>query len=244
MPIELNDLETARFGIVAARVTDAQASPAEIEAAARDRGVQMLTARVDVGDLPRVHALEEAGYRLMDTLVYYARGLDGVADRAPSPAGEILRPATAADAPAVGQVARAAFAGYLGHYHADPRLGAAAADAAYVEWAETSVQTVGPRRPALVALQADRVVGFLTLRRNSDTEIEIVLNAVHPEAQRQGLYGRLVEHGMAAGRAAGCTRVIVSTQINNVAVQKVWARQGFCMSHGLYTFHKWIDAQA
>jgi ribosomal protein S18 acetylase RimI-like enzyme len=240
MPIELNDLETTRFGIVAARVTDVTAHPVEIDAAARAKGVQMLTTRADVGDLTRVHALEEAGYRLMDTLVYYAREVEGVADPAPSPAGEILRPATTADAPAVGQVARAAFAGYLGHYHADPRLDDAAADAAYVEWAETSIQTVGPRRPALVALQADRVVGFSTLRLNSDAEVEIVLNGVHPEIQRQGLYGRLVEHGIAAGRTAGCTSVILSTQINNYAVQRVWTRLGFTHGRSLYTFHKWF----
>lgn len=240
MPIEPNNLEAARFGVVAARVTDAQASMAEIDAAARAKGVQMLTTRVDVGDLSRVHGLEEAGYRLMDTLVYYSRDLDGVPDPAPSPEGEVLRPATSADAPAVGQVAQAAFAGYFGHYHADPRLDDAAADAAYVEWAETSVKIASPRRPAIVAVQTNRIVGFSTLCINSDAEIEIVLNAVHPDVQRRGLYRRLIEHGLAAGRAAGCIRAILSTQINNYAVQRVWSRIGFVHDHSLYTFHKWL----
>lgn len=240
MPIELNDLETARFGIVAARVMDESASPEQIEAAARAQSVQMLTARVDLDDLPRVHRLEEAGYRLMDTLVYYARALDDIADPSPSPAGELLRPAVATDAPAVGDVARAAFTGYLGHYHADPRLDDSAADAAYVEWAETSVQSCDARRPAWVALYAGQIVGFLTLRLNSASEIEIVLNAVHQGMRRRGLYRRLVEKAISTGRSAGCERIIVSTQINNYAVQRVWARLGFTLSHGRYTFHKWF----
>lgn len=240
MPIELNALESARFGIVAARVIDAQASVAEIDAAARAKGAQMLTARVDVGDLPRVHALEEAGFRLMDTLVYYARDIGDVSDPAPSPQGVIIRPATEADATAVGDVARAAFVDYVGHYHSDPRLDNTAADAAYVEWAETSIRTADPSLPALVALQPDRVVGFLTLRLNSDVEIEIMLNAVHPEVQRRGIYRRLVEHAISVGRAAGCSLAIVSTQINNYAVQRVWSRLGFTHSRSLYTFHKWF----
>lgn len=240
MPIELNELETARFGIVAARVTDARASMAEIDAAARAKGVQMMTTRVDVGDLARVHALEEAGYRLMDTLVYYERDIDGMADPTASPPGELLRPATPADADAVAEVARSAFAGYFGHYHADPRLDHAAADAAYVEWAETSVRNTGPRQPAIVAFQNDRIVGFSTIRMNSDTETEIVLNAVSPDAQRRGLYRRLIEQVIEVGRAANCTRVIVSTQINNYAVQRVWTRLGFSHASSLYTFHKWF----
>lgn len=240
MPIELNEVETARFGIVAAKVIDFTASPETIAAAAQAKGVQLVTVRIDVADLPRVHALEASGYQLMDTLVYYSRALDNFPGLSPSPAGEVLRKATATDAHAVGQVAQAAFAGYLGHYHADPRLSSVAADAAYVEWAETSVRTCNASRPALVALHSDRVVGFLTLRLNIKSEIEIVLNAVHPEVQRMGIYGRLIEQGMAAGREVGCTRVIVSTQINNYAVQRVWARLGFFLSDGLYTFHKWL----
>jgi NADPH:quinone reductase-like Zn-dependent oxidoreductase len=37
----------------------------------------------------------------------------------------------------------------------------------------------------------------------------------------------------------GATEVLVSTQLANVAPQKVWARAGLALDHALYTFHWW-----
>ncbi|MEE4237753.1 MAG: GNAT family N-acetyltransferase [Anderseniella sp.] len=240
MPLEINELETARFGIVAARVTDPEAGPEMIEAAARAASVQMLTVRIPTQDLPRVHAFEEAGYRLMDTLVYYSRHLDDLPARPVLAEGISIRQAVPEDAGAVAAVARAGFRDYIGHYHADPRLDATAADAAYVEWAETSTASTSPAAPALVAERGGKVVGFLTLRSNSPEEMEIVLNAMAPASQGQGIYGMLVDAALALAKANDSLRVITSTQINNYAVQRVWTRFGFFYYRSLYTFHKWF----
>ncbi len=240
MPIELNALETARFGIVAARVTDVGAGPEAVDAAARDKGVQMLTVRIPASDLSRVHDFEAAGYRLMDTLVYYTRELVELPPRLIPPKGLSFRPATPEDASAVGQVARAGFTGYMGHYHADPRLEKAAADAAYVEWAVTSTVNTSPAAPVLVATIGGGTIGFLTLRTNNPNEMEIVLNTVEPAFQGQGVYGALVIEAMFLASTRGCSRMITSTQINNYRVQRIWARLGFIHSHSLYTFHKWL----
>lgn len=240
MPIEINDLETARFGIVAARIVDAGASPTVIDKAARSQGVQMLTVRIGVSDLPRVHAFEEAGYRLMDTLVYHDRPLDVLPPRGALSDGLTCRLAVPDDAPAVAAVARAGFHGYMGHYHTDPRLDDAAADAAYVEWAETSTARVSPEAPVLVVESGGRIVSFLTLRRNSPEEMELVLSAVAPECHGQGLYAALISEAFPVSQAAGAKRIVTSTQINNYAVQRVWSRLGFIHCRSLYTFHKWF----
>lgn len=240
MPIELNDLETARFGIVAAKVVDVAASPDVIAAAAHAKSVQMLTIRVDVSDLQRVHALEVAGYQLMDTLVYYRRDLTELPSTRQPTNGVTLRQATSVDAASVGNLAREAFAGYMGHYHTDPRLNDTAADAAYVEWAEISTSRVSPDAPVLVAEIAQTVAGFLTLRRNSLDEMEIVLNAVSPKIHGKGIYTALVTASLALAREAGAERIITSTQINNYAVQRVWSRLGFFHFRSLYTMHKWL----
>lgn len=240
MPIEINNLETTRFGVVAARIVDAAASPAVIDKAARARGVQMLTGRVEVSDLPRVHAFERAGYQLMDTLVYYDRHLEYLPPRVALPGGLTCRLAVSEDAPAVAAVARAGFHGYMGHYHADPRLDDAAADAAYVEWAETSTAGVSPDAPVLIIENGDRVVAFLTLHRESPNDMELVLSAVAPECHGQGLYAMLIAEAFPLSRTAGAKRVVTSTQINNYAVQRVWSRLGFVHCRSLYTFHKWF----
>lgn len=240
MLIELNALETTRFGIVAAKVVDVTATPEAIAAAAHAKGVKMLTVRVDVGDLPRVHALEAAGYQLMDTLVYYNRELAELPSTRHLANGVTLRQATPEDAASVASLAREAFAGYIGHYHADPKLNDTAADETYVEWAETSTARVAQDAPVLLAEIGHTAAGFLTLRRNSLDEMEIVLNAVGPESQGKGIYNALVAASLSLSREAGAKRVITSTQINNYAVQRVWAHHSFFHCRSLYTLHKWF----
>ncbi|MEP1202183.1 MULTISPECIES: GNAT family N-acetyltransferase [Rhodobacterales] len=241
MPIKLNDLECRRFGIVAARLTDPTAPLDAVDAVARAASVDLLTTRIDVADLPRVHALEQAGHRLMDTLVYYARPLTNLPDGPRDSGQPKLRQATPSDSGDVAALARAAFSDYIGHYHADPQLDSVKADAAYVEWAETSVQTCSDAAPVLVAQDGRDILGFLTLRRNSAKEYEIVLNAVHPDAAGKGVYGSLVAGSLDLAQQAGAQRVIVSTQINNYAVQRIWSRLGLCHYKSIYTFHKWYE---
>lgn len=252
MVIEPNALETARFGIACARVADPYAPLDEINAAAAETGVRMLVLRLPAEDLARVQRLEADGYRLMDTLVYYGRTLADLPDPAPEPApgDETIRPGTPADAEAVAAIAAAAFAGYGGHYHADPRLSEAAADAAYVDWAETCARGSGAgggaaETPMLLAETArGQALGFLALRLGGagmEATADIVLNAVHPEAQGQGIYGRLLDRGLALCRAAGQGRVTVSTQLPNLPVQRAWVRRGFRLERSLYTLHKWFD---
>lgn len=237
MPIEINILESARFGIIAAKLTDPSAPLAQVNATARALNVQMITVRVDSNELRRVQELEEDGYRLMDTLVYYSRDLVNLPETGISPVDETIRRAAPADSPIVAKVAREAFSGYYGHYHSDPRLSSTAADAVYVEWAENSIAHCTAKTPALVALAGSQIVAFLTLNLDS---AEIVLNAVHPEAQGRGTYGRLVDRAIETGRNAGLTQLIVSTQLNNIASQRTWARRGFRILHSLHTLHKWF----
>ena len=239
MPIELNALETKRFGIRAARVTSDTAEPDAINAAARDLDIRMITVRVGTDDLDRIHLLENDGYRLMDTLVYYSRPLTDIPPLPPASDTETIRLARPDDAPAVALVAAKAFEGYIGHYHADPHLSDSAADEAYVEWAEKSIEGCQPMRPAYVVEAAGALVAFMTAQVQPDGTGEIILNAVHPDWQAAGIYSRLLVHVMQALQASGCHTLFISTQVNNIAVQKAWARNGLRMSHSYYTLHKW-----
>jgi len=93
----------------------------------------------------------------------------------------------------------------------------------------------------LVAEWEDRVVGFVTLRRNGPEEGEIVVGGVVPAAQGQGVYRSFIIRGMEWSRVQGAKRTLVSTQITNTAVQKVWSRLGFEPAYACYTFHRWFD---
>ena len=176
----------------------------------------------------------------MDTLIYYKRNL--VQKPVPQDAGKVpVRPIRLGEEEKVKAVAAESFVGYFGHYHADERLDRVKCDEAYVSWAFRSCISPDVADEVMVADSAGSIVGFATLRLNSAEEGEGVLFAVAPSAQGQGIFRSLVIRGMEWCLAKGTERMIYSTQITNMAVQKVLMRLGFEPSQAYYTFHKWFD---
>lgn len=239
----LSPIDRERFGVVTAREPSFTAAAVpELVRFCETHRVEMLVARCPAEDLAAAQAMEAAGGRLMDTLVYWARALDRPFPEERPPAA--VRPLRAGDAPEVARVAAGAFRGYFGHYHADPRLDRAKADAVYVSWAERSCLDPSAASKVLVAEHEGRVAGFLTLLPRGDDELEIILNGVDPALQRHGIYRGLVLAAMHEARADGKRSLVVSTQLINLGVQKTWARLGFELSRSYHTFHLWFDRAA
>jgi len=240
--VSLSAIDRERFGIVTARDPDftGETLPATLRFC-RENGVQMLVARCAAEDLRAAQGMEEAGGRLMDTLVYYVRALDRPVpeDRPPLTLVRVLRPE---DVDAVRRVAAESFRGYFGHYHADPRLDRAKCDETYTSWAERSCVDRAVASKVLVAEHEGRVSGFLTLLERGPEEQEIILNGVDPALQRHGIYRALVLAAVQEARSEGARRLLVSTQLINLGVQKTWTRVGFELARSYYTFHLWLDS--
>ncbi len=238
---ELSALDEERFGYRTAKAVvhdDAEAAASVDDAG--NLGAKLLIVRCRAEDLHAAQMLEERGARLMDVLVYYARDLR----KHPIPAdvgGVPVRPLRDGDADAVAAIARDSFAGYLGHYHADPRIDRAKADEVYVSWAYRSCVSRDVAHEVLIADDGAALLGFATLRRNAPDEGEGVLFGVAPAAQGRGIYRSFMIGGMNWCVAQGAARMVVSTQITNIAVQKVWTRLGFEPHKSYLTFHRWFD---
>lgn len=246
MEIIFNDLETARFGVTCARLADDFPDLELVNEIAKVKQVSMLSTRVNVDNFSRIHELEADGYQLMDTIVYYGRSLHGRSSHNPSTtrliaAGLELRHATVEDEESVSSIAKEAFGNYFGHYHSDPRLSNKEADEAYMEWAQMSVRNASDKSPVLVVEKQNEIVAFITMRLNSETEGEACLSGVSSAYQAKGVYNFLIASTIETFKNMNAMRMVVSTQINNYAVQKVWARQGLSLEKAFYTFHKWID---
>ena len=138
-------------------------------------------------------------------------------------------------------IAAESFRGFFGHYHADPRLDRAKCDETYVSWAVRSCVLREIADEVLVAELERNIVGFISLRLNNPEEGEGILNFVVPRVQGRGIYRHLLVGGMEWCLSKGATCMIISTQIINVAVQKVWTRLGYELTHSYYTFHKWFE---
>ena len=176
----------------------------------------------------------------MDTLVYYS--IDLINTRIFSDNGKVtIRKVRLGEEDRVKAVAGEAFRGYYGHYHADERLDDFKCDEVYISWAVNSCVSRDFADEVLVAELNGRVVGFATLRINSSDESEGVLFCVDSSAQRMGIYRSFMIHGMRWSVSKGMRNMVVSTQLINTRVQKVWTRLGFAIRNSYYTFHKWFD---
>ncbi|HEY3074810.1 MAG TPA: GNAT family N-acetyltransferase [Burkholderiales bacterium] len=237
--MNLSALDTARWNTVTAKASGVSAeSLPSLLAYCREHSVGLLIARCLTSELAAAQAMERAGFQVMDTLVYFSRGLD---DDVPPDQGMVaVREAASGEHRAVKEVARRAFAGYFGHYHADARLERRQCDELYVDWAERSCLSREVADTVLVAAHAGEIVAFATLRLNDQEEGEGVLFGVAPQAQGRGIYRALMTGAMRWFKARGRSRMLVSTQITNIAVQKVWTRLGFEPASSWHTFHKWF----
>ncbi|MGO9088671.1 MAG: GNAT family N-acetyltransferase [Candidatus Sulfotelmatobacter sp.] len=238
--VTFSEIDSARFGVRVARAHVVPENLRRVLESCTAEKIDLLIARCPTSDLATAQDMEKHGFSLMDTLVYYRFDL---AKRAvPEDKGEFpvrgLRPG---DEEQVRMVASAAFKGYIGHYHADRRLDRRRCDEGYVSWAERSCIPKTAADEVLVAEHGDRVVGFATLRLNSPQEVEGLLYAVAPEWQGRGICRSFMIRSLQWCRSRGAQRMIISTQVTNVSMQKVWCRVGFEPSHSYYTFHKWFD---
>jgi GNAT superfamily N-acetyltransferase len=242
MQLHFEASERARFGYRMARLTlDAACEPADAERImemCRSAQVEMLILRLPTDKVALVQALEALEFRSMDCLVYYECRTEGVT--AVEPSTVKIREATGQDAAAVAEIARLGFAEYHGHYHADARLDRLKVSGAYIDWAKRSCLDRELASCVYLPIIDGAIAGFITLRQNSPSEGEAVLAAVHPKFAGCGIYGQLVTRSKQWCRDNGMERMVRSTQIGNLKVQRSWSNRGFHLYKSYYTFHRWF----
>jgi GNAT superfamily N-acetyltransferase len=242
LKLQFEKSEMNRFGRRMARLRitagDAAVTVAGILGSCRAERVEMLTLRIPTGRLGLVQELEEHEFRLMDCLVYYEAGTGSI-PRA-EPHGYTLREASGADVEQVCDLARICFTDYYSHYHADPRLDRGLVAEGYVDWARRSCTDRSVAATVLLLVVGERIAGFATMRQNSEAEGEGVLFGVDPEFSERGIYGALIDRGMRWCSENGMKRMIVSTQLDNLRVQRSWSNRGFRLSESFFTFHRWF----
>jgi GNAT superfamily N-acetyltransferase len=241
LDVHLSTMDEERFGIRTAKASQVSATtlPALLDFC-QAQGVTLLIARCPTSELEAAQAMEQRGFSLMDTLVYYARSLVN----APLPGDDgrtLVRPVRPGDEEPVRDVAAKCFQGYLGHYHADARLDRARCDEVYTDWAYRSCVSREVADEVLVAEIDGAVAGFATVRLNSLEESEGLLAGVATWARSRGVYRALLIERMRWSLSQGATRTLISTQVTNTTVQRQWTRLGYEPSHSYYTFHRWFS---
>lgn len=241
MKITLSELDKIRFGIKVARAAlDAEDEVDAIMNWCVVNNVEMLITRCSCEDIKIVHKLEMLDSYLMDTLVYF-QNRKIVETKKTLEYPYSWRIATADDTEIVEELASNIFEGYSGHYHADSRLNKKDSNLVYSNWARNSCLGGSFSDAVFLIFHYKQVIGFTTIKKIDLEKCEIVLNGVSPLYQNKGVYSFLVSLAKNWAFNQKIENIIISTQITNFAVQKVWCRQGFEPLKNYYTFHKWFN---
>jgi len=238
--IFISDIDKERFGVKTARVIGLTTDrlPSILDFCTKEE-VVLLIARCSLADLEAAQAMEKEGFLLMDTLVYY--NLDLTRRAVPADNGMVhVRPIRIDEEDEIISVARESFRDYFGHYHADQRLDKYKCDEAYADWARKAFASRDSEN-FLVGEINGSVMSFGVLRMNNPDEGEMFLGGIHPDFQGQGIYHSFLCKGMEWCLSKSAKKMIISTQLKNISVQKVLIKLGFEICRGYYTYHKWFD---
>lgn len=241
--LQESESEARRFGFSVVRATvplNDTDSDEDVAVAVQSARSELVIVRFDERrkELGRLlHNIRDAECIHADTLVYYVWNLNRQVRLTPihdSP--KISQSTSFAD---VAGVLRESFRDYRNHYSANPRLATSVTVAAYEEWATGLMQS--DTSHAFVARQPSNgeVVGFVLLTLAQDERLaEVALNAVHPNAQRGGVYSALMlaaaEYLVTLGSVE---RLFISTQRENQAVIAAWQKLGLEPFLTLETYH-------
>lgn len=232
--------ETERFGISVVRVSvgaewrpadPARAAAEVVEAlASLPWQVAILRFSSERRDLIRDLIAQGAAVVPGDTLIYWRQALD---DAAPQSAATDVRLVTSADLALVDRIVERSFDGYSNHYTSNPLMAPEDVVAGYRAWARRTASGSGL---AFIIEDDEGFGGVATVDAGPD-HWEIELAGMEPEAAGRGLYRRLLEGVASAARASGVAALMISTQAQNIRVQRVWARAGFVPVAAFDTVH-------
>lgn len=230
-----SNLDSARFEINVERGLFGADTPIEsILGAVEESDADLIIIRVPAGRTDVATELQRRGEFVMhaDTLVYY--GLDLTPDA--GEASSLIRRATTDDRLSIIRIAEAGFRTYRAHYAANPLLPTQRVHEGYVEWAQSRLENQDDSASTWVAMDGNVVAGFATCDC-TDGVADIVLNAVHPDHERRGHYGRLLRYIIRHHAQRGDARLTISTQVWNYTVQRQWTRAGLLLDTAFDTYH-------
>lgn len=231
-------LETARFGLRTFRAALDRVDTPALLAALIANGADLAILRVPPAAAPAIHALEASGLATLhaDTLVTHRCDLQRITPADVPTAGFTIGAADAADREAIAALVRRVFADYPNHYTANPLLARRDILDGYCEWALSHLGH--PRRVTWVARVDGRIAALACSAFDPATRhCEGVLHGVLPEFAQRGIYTALIRYTQQHFRAAGYRALSIKTQARNLAVQRVWAREGFVLDQVQATVH-------
>ena len=231
--VRMSETESARYGWRVGRLEIHPASettPEQVVELGRASGAEIVVARFDARHLDWFARLQQrdVGVIAAGTIVYWGCDTD------PDEGTSAPRSCTLNELRTVIGIVESTFDGYVSHYSANPLLGGSSTPSGYAEWLSTFVDARD--RDVIVVGEGEAITGFAAVELVGSAA-EVALAGIAPYAQRQGWYGRLMRSCKAWATGQDVARLVISTQVSNIAVQTAWAGLGLVPIGAFETVH-------
>lgn len=241
MGLNYSDVESKRFGMRIYRGQYADFNEQEIERIVNEGNFDIIIVRyptstiyehyrlVDFKNCKTIHA---------DSLVYYSASLQEI-DIKPLRNDILFEVIAPDDSEQLDDIIETIFSGYQNHYYANPCLSRPSIIEGYMEWAKSYIREESGR---IAWFAKDRFSGktiaFATCYNDAKgNSCEGILYGVMPECSGKGVYADLIRFTQSYYKGLGVETMMVSTQLQNVKVQRVWQSHGFKLLKSFETYH-------
>ncbi len=171
---------------------------------------------------------------LADCLVIYSRDNLKIGPPGPLKNPLKLRKAEISDFPLLDSLTAQIFSDYRNHYNKNPRLSHFNLVEGYQEWVRLHVTTSNKR--CFIVYLDNQPCAFAAIKMD-ETESQWVLGGVIPQFQAKGMYRDLVRFTVGLFMDEKSPLTVFSTQLEHLAVQRVWVSEGFFLTRSYYTIH-------
>ena len=237
-PMTYSQIESERFGYRIFRGKLEQLDHRAISKALLANDVDIAMLRIPSSRQSEIARLAQTGFPLIvaDTLVYYRVDL---AQLTPRPVHNqdlefvLCRPE---HAPELAVLVREIFQEYRNHYSSNPLLAPKDILDATVDWAVRHAAAESAGRTCWLVRRKGANIAFAACSFVPEFA-EGVLYGVRQSASGGGVYGDLIHFTQQHFKQQDFPELRVSTQTQNLAVQTVWNREGFCLLNSYTTIH-------
>jgi ribosomal protein S18 acetylase RimI-like enzyme len=221
----------------------------EVLRRAANRGIHLLTCKVQPLQFAAIHALERHGFLLMDTLVDFFFDFSRAPFEKISPPQRLnglhVRLANPEDLPELLALTETAFAKHFGRYNSDPKMPAGTGTKVYQEWVRSSF--TGAADWILIAEVNDQIAGYSVWKKASALEVKhsfdiarCTLAGIHPEFFGRGLYTTLTFEGMRIAHEFA-NHLDGPAHVSHYPVRRAMLKLGWRVAGVRHSFHKWLS---
>ncbi|MDW7690607.1 GNAT family N-acetyltransferase [Flammeovirgaceae bacterium SG7u.111] len=205
-----------------------------------ENNVDVAIVRLPTPKLSEILSFEKLAmpFIVTDTLAYYHKDLAGVGEQ------ELINKDVTFELAGLEQhkdlnfLVRETFGNYVNHYRVNPFFDNQDVTEGYMDWMQSYAEG-DPNRLCWIVRRGDKPVGFGTFNFETEGKVKGILYGVLPSERRTGLFTDIMRYAQnyALKEREGIEFIRTITQIENIAVQKLWTKEGFTLHHTTSTIH-------